>query len=373
MRIAIITLSLHTNYGGIMQAYALQEVLSRNGHQPIHLQQRHITKSLHPWWLMPLVCIKRIYRKYILHESELCIFEDPRLTIRRNTDKFIKRHLKIRYLTDSEWDCNALSDCDAVLVGSDQIWRPCYSQPIQRAFVGFAVDLSIKRIAYAASFGSSVCEYTPQQISACQSLIDAFDKVTVREQTAVDLCKSMWGVDAELVLDPTLLLNAEDYRLLYDNMNLPDSLGDLFVYVLDKDPILENLIDNFALERRMAVFEVNSKVENENASISDRIHPSVEQWIKAFDDAKFIITDSFHACVFSIIYNKPFICVGNSSRGMARFDSLLSIFDLTHCLQDCRKIKKFYNPQIDWERVNQILQEQRCKSLNILMSSIHES
>lgn len=353
-----------------MQAYALQEVLARNGHEPIHLQQRCAAKPLHPWWLMPLVYIKRIYRKYIQHESALFVLEDPRMIIRRNTDKFIKRNIKIRYLNDSDWNNNALKDCEAVIVGSDQVWRPCYSQPIQRAFIGFAEDLSIKRVAYAASFGTNECEYSIEQICLCKTLIDKFDKVTVREQTAIDLCKRMWDVEAELVLDPTLLLSREDYRSLYKHMNLPASQGDLFIYILDRDLALTATINKFANEKGMTPFEVSSKAEDESAAMSERIHPDVEVWLKAFDDAEFIITDSFHACVFSIIYNKPFICLGNGSRGMARFESLLSMFGLTQCLQDCRETFEIKEPHIDWGSVNDILRSQRDKSLNVLINSI---
>lgn len=73
---------------------------------------------------------------------------------------------------------------------------------------------------------------------------------------------------------------------------------------------------------------MNSKVENKKAPLQERIQPSVEQWLRGFYDAEFVVTDSFHACVFSILFNKPFIAIENEDRGTSRFTSLLSMFGL---------------------------------------------
>ena len=87
----------------------------------------------------------------------------------------------------------------------------------------------------------------------------------------------------------------------------------------------------------------------------------MENWLRGFVDAKLIITDSFHACVFAIIFNKPFICIGNNERGMTRFNSLLDLFGLQHCLLN--ENQSFEIPKINWEKVNIKLEELRKQSL----------
>jgi exopolysaccharide biosynthesis predicted pyruvyltransferase EpsI len=97
----------------------------------------------------------------------------------------------------------------------------------------------------------------------------------------------------------------------------------------------------------------------------------VTQWLRAFMDAKMIITDSFHGCVFSIIFNKPFWVVGNSERGNARFDSLLKTFNLEERLIDINKFQiQHLNKEIDWMRVNDIISSKRGESLNYLYKNL---
>ena len=104
MKIAIVTLPLHSNYGGLLQAYAIQTVLQRMGHEVEHLQLKSYVKPLHPKWRMPLVYSKRIWRKYFGGEKGLPILMDPRKWIRKHTDEFIDTYIYARYLSEEEWN-----------------------------------------------------------------------------------------------------------------------------------------------------------------------------------------------------------------------------------------------------------------------------
>ena len=113
-------------------------------------------------------------------------------------------------------------------------------------------------------------------------------------------------------------------------------------------------------------FRVNSRYEDYSAPLNERIQPSVEQWLRGFMDADMVVTDSFHACVFSIIFNKPFVVVGNNKRGNTRFDSLLKTFGLAdRFLYDINDIERM-NSTIDWDSVNAIIEELRNLSLNFI-------
>ena len=327
MKIGILTLPLHTNYGGILQAYALQTVLERMGHE-VKVINRNTDYKL-PLWKTPLVYSKRIiknilgYKIPLFYEQKL-IKEQP--IIRQNTDRFIQRYIHTLNV-DNYSDLKA-EDFDAIVVGSDQVWRPKYFGKIEDAYLQFAKDWNIKRIAYAASFGTAEWEYTDRQTAICKDLIKKFDAVSVREDSGKELCKKYFGVDAEHLLDPTMLLEKEDYIRLFENSGTSQSPGTLMCYILDETPEKQSVINRIAREKDLIPFRVNSKVENYKAPLVERIQPPVEQWIRGFYDAEFVVTDSFHACVFAILFNKPFIAISNKGRGESRFQSLLKLFDL---------------------------------------------
>ncbi len=356
MKIAIITLPLHTNYGGILQAYALQTVLQRMGHDVQHLQPKVEFHPLHPAWKMPFVWSNRLLRKYFGGEWRLPIFEHPHRWIRRYTDVFIYQHIEMRSLSDEEWNASLAKDYDVFIVGSDQVWRPCYALPIERYFFSFLDDTcSNLRIAYAASFGTENCEFSSNQILDCRKLLQKFSFISVREQSGVEICKQLFGVRASHLLDPTLLLSKDDYLKLIQNQK--PSKGNLMVYVLDETPDIQVFISQVAASEKLTPFNTINSLEN----CLGMQQLSVENWLRGFVDAKLIITDSFHACVFAIIFNKPFICLGNDERGMSRFNSLLDLFGLQHCLLNEKQLFKI--PDINWVQINVQLKKRRNQSL----------
>lgn len=328
MRIAILTLPLHTNYGGILQAYALQTVLERMGHEVCLVEKRRKPITL-PLWKTPLVYGKRILKNVSGHSFP--IFYEQKVNreepvVRQNTDKFICRYIKRRIVGD--FSEIKESDYDAFVVGSDQIWRPMYfNDRIERAYLDFTEGWNIRRIAYAASFGTDEWEYPPGQTKRCRDLLKQFDAVSVREASGAVLCRERFGVNASHVLDPTMLLEKEDYIRLFENAHMLKSNGTLLNYILDETPEKKALTDRIAKEQGLVPFRVNAK-GNISLPIESRIAPPVEQWLRGFYDAEFVVTDSFHACVFSILFNKPFLVVGNQKRGLSRFISLLGTFGL---------------------------------------------
>ena len=327
MKILIVTLPLHTNYGGILQAFALQTVLERMGHE-VSVWDTPKKRSLPPYkW--PVVYPKRMLQ-YLLKKTEH-VFEEQYYNKTyhiksKYTQVFINRYLH----RDVKADLSLFQkgDYDAFVVGSDQIWRPSYNKRIENAYLEFASGWKVKRIAYAASFGTDAWEYTQKQTQTCGQLLQHFDAVAVREASGVDLCKEHFGVQAELVADPTLLIDREVYVGLFKKSQTPVSPGDLLCYVLDESQHTRQCIDKITQLSQLTPFRVNSKIEDKSARLEDQIQPSVEQWLRGFYDAKLIITDSFHACVFSLIFNKPFFVMGNQGRGVSRLQSLLSLFGL---------------------------------------------
>lgn len=366
MKIGIVTFTFLTNYGCLLQAYALQTVLKRMGHDVEHLQLPVEFPALHPTWKMPLVWSKRAIQKFFCGEYHIPIFTHPYKWIRKNTDEFIASHIQPRYLNEAEWNEGLANEYDAIVFGSDQIWRPIYAYPIEKFFGAFLGPSNVKRISYAASFGTEDNEYSGNQQKACAGLLKKFSAVSVREKSAVVICKERFGVGAKHVLDPTMLLSSEDYIPIFEQANTPISEGSLAIYVLDENPQIDAFIRKQSSQKGLIPFRTNSKVENHNAKLSERQQPPVERWLRSFHDAEFVITDSFHACVFSILFHKPFICIGNKNRGMSRFDSLLNMFGLENRLVDINDIANYVEKEIDWEHVDSILAQKREEAFSFL-------
>lgn len=157
--------------------------------------------------------------------------------------------------------------------------------------------------------------------------------------------------------------------LLYDvsdDEHMPASEGDLFCYILDSSEEKTALIERIAEERGMRPFYVRNKNFREKCNIEERCVPSVEKWLRAFMDAKFVVTDSFHGMAFSINFGKPFIAVGNEERGMARMSSIARMFGMEdHLLTGTAD----YDPDKSYDvapETRNILEEQRQRSRDFL-------
>lgn len=367
MKIGILTLPLHTNYGGILQAYALQTVLERMGNEVYVIEKKRQPQSL-PIQKMPLSYGKRIVKNLLGHKCPIFYeqkYNREQPVIRQNTDKFINKYIHLAEYDDFS-DIKE-SEYDAIIVGSDQVWRPKYfgQNQIENAYLKFAEGWNIKRIAYAASFGTDEWEYDSKQTSECGRLLRMFDAVSVREDFGVDLCKSYFGVETQHVLDPTMLLDKDDYIKLFTDANTPKSKGNLLCYILDETEEKKALIKRVADEKGLTPFNVKSQSDDINSPVSERIQPPIEQWLRGFYDAEFVVTDSFHACVFSILFNKPFIVYGNRERGLSRFTSLLDMFGLegvliTNISGDIQ-LKDF-----NWSKVKALLSEKQQSANSFL-------
>lgn len=373
MRIGVLTLPLHNNFGGILQAYALQQVLNNLGHDTVLIDKSKYV-SLGPWYWKYPIYVKRTILKYLMRKDIIvrADVEQNRIpkTIAKHTDLFIDKYIK-RFFT-KDFSNIKKEDFDVIIVGSDQIWRPKYFfSAIENAYLDFAKEWNIKRIAYAASFGTEDWEYTDEQTINCAALLKKFNAVSVRESSATKLCKENLGVEALHVLDPTMLLEKDEYINLFKETETAKSDGNLFCYILDSGTEKDDIINTIATEKRVKPFYVNSKYEDLAAPLVERIQQPVEKWLRAFHDAEFIITDSFHACVFSIIFNKPFIVYGNKERGMARFESLLKIFELEERMVSTKKEAiEAINRPIDWEKVNSIHSQWKEKSITFLTENL---
>lgn len=372
MKIGIVTLTLHANYGGILQAYALQVLLERMGHsvEVIESDEALCRKPSSLRLLLSNVkqTIKRLFGRPHRY------FKDAvrdRFVFEAHTREFIDAYVHLHKY--SSFSSISKSAYDAYVVGSDQVWRPKYFKnmvaSMPNAFLSFTRGWDVKRVAYAASFGTSEWEYSQKETEVCKKLLEKFDAVSVREANAVKLVDRYFSREADHLLDPTLLLSQEDYLdLMEKRVSLP-SAGNLMCYILDSNEEINEFIDKLACGKGLRAFCASVSEKDRTLPLEQRVHPPVEQWLRGFSDAEFVVTDSFHACVFSIIFKRQFVALGNKGRGMDRFVSLLSLFGLEDRLVS-DAMEALSLPEIDYDRVYEKYQVLKDKSVAYLISSL---
>ena len=362
------------NYGGILQAYALQTVLERMGHEVVVIDRKLTIKST--WRKDILSYPYRAFKKYCLRKNckirwEVAYRKEQSLLMSK-IQKFIDQNLHVFHVENLE-DIHE-RQFDAIVVGSDQIWRKTYfcasvNSDVSTAFLSFTEGWNIKRIAYSASFGVDAWEYSAEETQRCLEAAKLFDAISVRELSGVRLCQEYLHREAVCTLDPTLLLSDLDYLKLLGKEKVGDEKRQkqLFVYVLDKTEEKRMLVEKIAHDKNLAVseFDISRK-----RSVCVEPCNSVESWIDGIRNAELVVTDSFHACIFSIIFHKPLVAVVNNGRGASRFQTLCSLLGVgDNMLSDVTMYddtKSYAIPDMAYEN----LQKLREKSLDYLQKSL---
>lgn len=376
MKIAIMTQPLGRNYGGMMQAYALQKVLKDMGHEVVTINHHAPSKGA----VYSLARLGfRLLKKVTGERKQPVNFEKHYSYIFQDTQAFVDQHITQSEYIDNDADLKAHFDknsYDAVIVGSDQTWRPMYSPNIYNYYLDFLEhDTKIKKIAYASSFGVDTWEYSAEQTHRCAELAKLFDAISVREQSGMELCEKYLGVESECVLDPTLLLDKEDYLALIGDRYKGARGEGVFTYFLDTNEEKESAAEQLAEKLDTFTYKSQAKVSlsaQSSGNVDDYRMPPVEEWLASFANADFVLTDSFHGTVFSIIFNKPFISIINIERGGSRFFSLLNELNLSdRIINNIEDITpNLLNSNIDFEEVNKNLDRLKKLSIDFLDSSL---
>lgn len=379
-RVLIRTLPLHSNYGGILQAYALQHVIRELGFDPVT-----DTSTPLPWdrRLRSRVWAVRRAIRMALPARMDWTWRAPR-EVTADQRRFITRRIRIGSFVETagtRWGSRRLArGFRTVVVGSDQVWRAAYAS-IPEQFLNLLEDAPAggpKRISYAASFGlDGIDEYSDDDRRRARELIRRFDAVSVREESGVSICRDAFGVRADRHIDPTMLLTASHYVGLMTGDRIAGTArnGGLLSYRLDANADLvrieKALADRFGgdVRRLLPAWPPATYAEYESNRVAYDL-PSVERWLAAFAHADFVVTDSFHGCVFAILFNRPFVAYANETRGASRFSTLLDVFGLRHHLvaEPGDIDERVFSP--DWNAVNRILETERAKAMAFLSASL---
>lgn len=334
-RIGIITIEQVNNYGAELQAMATQKVLQLMGYDAEIIDYCYYKNwdfkdsgMSAPFVPMGFKGKLMYWLKYrfvsFLMAKFLPLFNH---NVKKRVERFCMFHkentkMGKRYVSMKDlYKDNP--DYDVYMVGSDQVWNPSASSSIEPYFLTFAPK-SAPKISYASSFGVSKIDTNLQ--NRYKELLSNIDHISVREQSGVDLVKSLTGRDAHLVLDPTLLINSAEWPVhAKEYTGMPDKY--ILVYQLlpsDKLPLLAKKLTE---ESGCPVYYLAKRAFGIKAAEGMNVildaGPSEFVWLIA--NASCVITNSFHGIAFSVNFGKPFYAVLNKNRGgNARITSLLS-------------------------------------------------
>lgn len=364
MKIGIVTMPLCANYGGTLQNWALQQILIRLGHEPITLRFPVVYQgmsALHYWLrVFPLQLIRFVVHKFIGGKYIMPLTIGAWRKSVKGMERFVDENIIVtEYLPNLTMDDVQRYGVDAIIVGSDQIWRPVMYDAEKYYFLGFMGNSDILRIAYAPSVALEKWPFNKETTVQLKELVKKFSAVSVREKSSVQLIKDNLGVDAQWVLDPTLLLKKDDYLELCKDVTNSQAPF-VFAYILDMTDDKQTMVEATAKTLGCGVRLLSAgKVKTED---------TIEKWLANFRDAKYVITDSYHGTVFSLIFQKQFYCFYNTYRGNARMDSLKEISGLDNrfilsplSLPEC---------DINYEMVEKRIDVKREESLSYLRANL---
>ncbi len=265
----------NNNYGAILTAFALNLFLNEKGYFAFNIDYS-------PSWF--------------LSKKQPPLFEE-----------FRQKYLPRTYPCHNQNDLKSLNTLfDTFIVGSDQVFRHNFTTDENGTYYLKFVQDNKRKIAYSASFGVDYFEGDESDIFALNYLLHRFEKLSIREKGGINLLKELTGLDAEHVLDPVFLINKQKY---IDLMEVTTPSDNIISYVL-RD-------------------EVREKVNQIISSVNDiRFGLSIEKWLETFYRAKYIVTDSFHAVCFCLIFEKPFCVVTKSDSAVERIQSLFDMLDI---------------------------------------------
>lgn len=368
MKVGIVTFFCVPNYGAMLQAYSLWKCLEEHGHEVEFIDYAFGNARRISLWK----CFVTRYPKNFLDAIRRKLKAYVRFNIVRFSDVF-PRTQRVATFTELE---EIGKKYDALIVGSDQMWNPlwCSGKSLPVVMLEFA-QRGTKRISYAVSFGTKEWK-KEQNADEAGRLIREFDEISVREESGIKVVQELSGRDdAKWMVDPTLLHPASFYEPLL-NSECPNRNQYVFSYMLDEwlgDEDVESILRVVMSTRGMG------EIHTDKVSVSGLLFPicklldvkskvSVGTWLSEIANADFVVTNSFHGTVFSILFHKPFLTMpvsGKMSGMNERIVSLLSMVGLrsrivdTKDLDGCREV---IGATIDWDDVDRRLDAERVKA-----------
>lgn len=355
MNIGILTFHWATNYGAVLQCYALQCYLTSIGHnvKVINYKPHQYDESLYKFLR---------YRKF-LHLSEYINTQRKEKAL----NKFRNDHLnQTERVCTCDSICHISSQFDIIISGSDQVLNPSFlmagegkGKITPTYFIGF--QFAGKKIGYALSFGCII--YPEDLCKIAAKYMSTFDRISVREISGVEIVKSMGRDDAEIVPDPTLLMDSQFYHSLADECSIHK-----------REPYVYSFFIRHIAERKLLI---NNSLNGKNLlwNNEDKDY-TMQGWLSKIKHSEFVVTDSFHCVVMCLKLHKPFVVITEKEGYVGMNDRLYTLLgemkldERIVCKMKCKFISCLMNDNIVWNQVDEELSQLQRKGQLYLSNTV---
>ncbi len=362
MKIACITFHNSSNYGAVLQTYALKEYMTSLGHEyqiinysnPEKLKFDSIfgrNKDLNfGGYLYKLISFP--YNAYV--KKKFILFSNKYLNITR----MYHTHEELKTLN---------GEYDYFICGSDQVWNASMVRYDSAYFLSFVYNKA-QKFSYAASFGKNTI--AEKDVNFYSKMLSEIDRISVREKSGLNIVKKCSNKEAQVVLDPTLLLTSNQWGeiAVIPNVSKPYILA----YVLRHDKVVQSFLDKLKKQTGMKVIYISRGFVSMLRDGATAI-PSPEEWVGLFLNASYVVTTSFHGTAFSVNFNKPFF---SFIQGDVNTDTNSRIVDFLESVElDNRIYTNSSDEKIDlivpnFEKANKKLAKYRNESKQYIKDSL---
>lgn len=364
--IAIVTITDGCNYGNRLQNYALQSALEKCGAEVETLKR----KNYHDAIALKIKNQCKTFIKIILKKD----MDAPKRNRKRNFKEFNSKYMHFSKYTlqKNKAPKNLQFQYDAFFVGSDQVWNPSFRlvrEDIDNYFASFVPKE--KKFSYAASFG--VPEIPTQYEDYYREKLGTFNKISVREDQGIRIVADLSNEKAISVCDPTLLLHPEEWNNIMAKPFWIDDEKFLVTYFLGEiSPEIKEEINEYAKKNRLKIVPFQSEfIRSRDVLNYNSFAASPQEFLWLIAHAQCVLTDSFHACVFSILYKRPFQvfnrkAIEENNKMESRLETLLAKFGLQDRMGKTNLREDFLSEDLNNSIIEQVLEIERKKGYNFI-------
>lgn len=370
--IGILTFHWADDHGAMLQTYALKHYLEETSKEKVEVIPYGSIKLTGRYWLYPVIGmekdgkIKYFFSRFGFKRNVTYFHEFLR---RRSRMRYFRCHYLTRKPLIRRTERISLKKYSCVFVGSDQVWNPEITVGLDDAYIGNIKEKgNCKLIAYAASFGGNVLP-EKYHVQFMKSVYTNFSAVSLREKDAVPFVRSFFHGDVTDVLDPTLLLERAEWEKIGKRPQEQDYI--LFVFTEYNAQMFQYLHD-LSIELKKKIIQISMPLLRQK---TDRISFAIEggpaEYIGFFQNAGYVVTNSFHGMVFSILMEKQFLVFSHSNKN-ARIESLMKKLDLESRMVEIGTIpaKETIQEEIKWKHVKRLLKKEREHSVRFIKDEL---
>ncbi|NME63973.1 polysaccharide pyruvyl transferase family protein [Clostridium cadaveris] len=362
MRIGIVTFHWSKNYGAALQAYALKIKLENMGYdvniinyKPKYPKKRESLDSRMKDYILKILLIMERKNKNKLHNN----FYEFEKNYFNETGEI---YYNINEINNIKYDC--------IISGSDQLWNPKLTGGMldRVYFCDFDSTIAHKYVAYAASIGEKNINFNDATLFT--KYLKNFNYISVRERNLIDELGKYTDKNIDHVLDPTLLLDSKDYKIIEQEVKIEKPY--LLIYQNTKNSIIYSIAKKIAKQKKLKIYEVAYRKQVPSHGVSQITFAGPREFLYLFNNADFILTNTFHGTVFSIIYKKDFISIPLQGRE-SRVESLTEKLKLKNRLiyNKDENIDAVLKSKINYDEVYKYLDIERIESQKFLEMSIN--